>query len=379
MIKSYSATTREIDDALAAVNEIKASLDIDNILLKNSIGIISCFSEFDETGVLKEICEALPFDCIGATSGLCSANGETDQIIFTITVLTSDDCDFKTTLISIDDNFENNITSSISPLINQQNQSPSLILGYFPLVNAIGGDIILEALDRTTGGIPVFGTVAIDHTVDFKTSKTIFNGEAYSESAALGIIYGNIDVTYEIAVLSEDKIRKQRAIITESKGSLLISVNDKSVSEYLNEIGLSESEMLGLVPLVIGYDDEKTHIARAVYALTPEGTAICGGMMPVGATLSIGRVDEPDVLYTSEKAINKVADEDSFVLIYSCIARFFALGLNTTKEVEKISKIKKDKNYLFAYSGGEICPVLGSDGKLKNYFHNFTIVMCRIS
>ena len=94
MIKSFTATTREIDDAQAAVDEITKVLDIEKNLMKNSLGIISCFSEFEETGVLKAICDALPFDCIGATTCLCASDSDVDQILLAITVLTSDDCSF---------------------------------------------------------------------------------------------------------------------------------------------------------------------------------------------------------------------------------------------------------------------------------------------
>ena len=68
MIKSFVATTREVDDVQAAVAEITAALDLEKNLLKNSLGVISCFSDFEETGVLKAICDSLPFDCIGSTT-----------------------------------------------------------------------------------------------------------------------------------------------------------------------------------------------------------------------------------------------------------------------------------------------------------------------
>jgi len=46
MIKSIIATTLEIDDAEAAVNDILSGIKPETGLLKNSLGIISCFSEF---------------------------------------------------------------------------------------------------------------------------------------------------------------------------------------------------------------------------------------------------------------------------------------------------------------------------------------------
>ena len=379
MIKSIIATTREIDDAKAAVAEIISALDLENSLLKNALGIISCFSEFAETGVLKAICDALPFECIGTTTCVSAAGQEIDQIILVVTVLTSDDCEFQTVTIPIDDDYADSINSSVTTLLESSSVKPSLILGYFPLSKTIGGDMILEVLDRTADEIPVFGTVAVDHNVDYSTAGSIRNGEIYYDAAVLGTICGPVDISFEMASLDENKIRKQKAIITESKGSLLIGVNDKSVREYLQEIGLMESEFLGLVPFVIDHNDGTKPVARAVYAFTPEGYAVCGGTMPVGATLSIGRVDADDVMYTTDYAYKQLIEKDSVVITYSCIARYLALGLNITSEAEKLRDAPKDGlNFHFAYSGGEICPLYDSDGKLKNYFHNYSIVFCKL-
>ena len=47
MIKSFSATTREIDDPQVAVAEVLAALDLDNNLLKNSLAIVFCYPDFE--------------------------------------------------------------------------------------------------------------------------------------------------------------------------------------------------------------------------------------------------------------------------------------------------------------------------------------------
>ena len=78
MIKAFTAVTSEIDDPKAAVEEILAGLSIDKNLKKHSMGIISCFSEYEDTGVLEAICGALPFDCIGSTTCLCAAGQQAD-------------------------------------------------------------------------------------------------------------------------------------------------------------------------------------------------------------------------------------------------------------------------------------------------------------
>lgn len=382
MIKSYTAVTREIDDSGAAVREILESLDTDKNLLKNSIGIISCFSEFDDTGVLKAICDALPFDCIGSTTCLCSAGNETDQVLLAINVLTSDDCVFKTALIPMTESYEESIESELTPILGSTAEKPALILSFLPLIQTLGGDSIISVLDRVSGGVPLFGTAAVDHNVDYSTAKTIYNGEAFREATVLGLVYGEVKISFEISSIDKSKIKNQKALITESNGNILIGVNGKSALTYLQEIGLTKDELsmgLGILPLVIDHRDGTRPIVRAVFALTPEGHAVCGGTMPLDAALSIGVISRDDVLQTTENALGSFVEQGSTVLCYSCIARFIVLGMDNAAEAEITSKIAGDYPYLYACSGGEICPLPDSTGKLRNFFHNFTNVICKLS
>ena len=381
MIKSIIAATLEIDDADKAVEEIISAIKPDINLLKNSLGIISCFSEFEETGVLKAITDALPFDCIGSTTILCSADNVIDQVLFTITVLTSDDCDFVSVSLPVADDYMKSIGDGLSDLLNKKDDKPALLLSYFPLMKTVSGDMILTAIDSATGGIPLFGTVAIDHNPDYSTACTIRNGEMFRESVVLGLIYGNVDCSYEIASLDEEKIGKQKAIITESSGNILIGVNGKTVLEYLNEIGITKNDAetrIGILPLVVDHKDGTKPVARAVFALTPDGHAVCGGAMPVGATLGVGRIVMNDVIQTTEKAVKDIDIKYGVILSYSCMARYLVLGANSDAEAEKVCEVTGGSHYMFSVSGGEICPLPDADGKLKNLFHNYTNVFCRL-
>ncbi|MCL2703123.1 MAG: FIST C-terminal domain-containing protein [Defluviitaleaceae bacterium] len=382
MIKSFSASTREIDDAQLAVGEITNALDLDKNLLKNSLGIISCFSEFHDTGVLKAICDALPFDCIGATSCLSAAGGEVDQIILTITVLTSDDCSFQTAEIPVTENLRDSVAPKISEMNEKSGEKPKLLLTYFPLINTVGGDVLLKGIDEAAGGVPLFGTIAVDHTMDFSTSKTILNGMAYRESVVLGAVYGNVNISFEVASLNGNKVRKQKAIITASEGNILTGVNSKPVLDYLEEIGLTKHDLergLPIIPLIVDFKDSTKPVARAIYAMTPEGYAVCGGLMPVGATLAIGRLDMDDVLITTDACLSQFTEKDCTVLCYSCLSRYLALGTDNNIEAEKVDELTGDSTYNFAYSGGEICPLPDENGRLINYFHNYSIIFCKIN
>ena len=381
MIKAYTAMTREIDDTKAAATEILKTLDIENNLLKNSIGIIACFSEYDDTGALREICDALPFSCIGATTSLCATGGEVDQIMFIITVITSDICDFKTCTIPIDNDYANSINAAVTGLMNHEAGKPSLLFGYFPFNHNISSDVILRAIDRTTGGIPLFGTVADDHLVDFSTAKVIRDGAAMRDTLVLCAVYGEVDFSFEVASLDKERLKRQKAIVTESDGNLLISVNDKPALEYFEEIGIAKNRLAsgaGIIPLFVDYQDSELPIARGIFAVTPEGYAVCGGEMPPGSTFSVGRINSVDVLSTTKAALSSLTNKESVVLGYSCVARYLVQGSSNIAEAKLFTVAAGDTPYLFANSGGELCPLPNSKGKLVNYFHNYSNVLCRL-
>ena len=162
----------------------------------------------------------------------------------------------------------------------------------------------------------------------------------------------------------------------------MTGVNGKNALDYLDGIGITRNELetgLGILPLVVDHKDGTKPVARAVFAVTPDGHAVCGGAMPVGATLAIGRILSDDVLRTTEESINKLAAKDGVLLSYSCMARFLALGANYTAEAEKVSDLTGGKQYAYSISAGEICPLPDADGKLINFFHNYTNVFCKLS
>jgi hypothetical protein len=106
---------------------------------------------------------------------------------------------------------------------------------------------------------------------------------------------------------------------------------------------------------------------------------VCGGVMPVGATLSIGSIDFADVMNTTSGILNSAleAGERSGFVMFSCLTRNLALGMDSEAEMRKAHAIIGEAApYQFTYSGGEVCPVYGPDGRLVNRFHNATFVAC---
>jgi hypothetical protein len=387
MIKTLTAFTLEIDDTETAVSEILEQLDLEKTLLKNSLGIISCYSEFIDTGVVEALCKKLPFNVIGGTTLANETAGEFSHMMLTLTVLTSDDVEFACSVTEGElqesvEGLDKEIASAYKKAAGALKENPKLILTFTPLFFKLAGDYLIEAFDKASGGIALFGTFAVDHTVGYGMTQTIFNGKVYKNAVVMAAMAGAVEPKFHIFSISRSKILKQQAVITEAAGNLLIKVNGVPAAEYLNSIGLSPEKIrnYNAIPFMISSDNMSEPIARGIFGTTENGSIICGGAMPVNSNLSIGNIDLAEVVATAKESMEYVLSlpQKNGLLIFSCIARNLILGMDINAEMEAVNEVLGDKiPYIFSYSGGEICPVLNNDGKLENRFHNFTIVTCQ--
>ncbi len=384
MMKVYTAYTREIDEVDLAVSEILEKIPLDK-LLKNSLGILTCYSEFIDTGVVKELCEKLPFDVVGCTTMGSATNGNFGHLELSLLVLTSDDIAFSAAVsTALSEEQDQPLRSMYKLALEKLNTEPVFMISFAPLIYNVSGELFLSILNDVSNGLPNFGTLAVDHTSDYSQSQTIFNGEAYSHSYAAVLVGGNVEPRFLIASLASEKTLKQKAIITDSADNILKSVNDIPVIRYMESLGLTKNGQIegpSTIPFVVDFNDGTVPVTRAIFAQTPEGYAVCGGTMPVNSTLSIGSLDYADVIETTKSIIKEIDSITSAnaVISFSCIGRNYALGVQSLDELETVSEALGEKlPFAVAYSGGEICPVSDTDGNRKNRFHNDTIVACVI-
>lgn len=386
MIRSFSAYTNEIDDTGLAVSELMERLDFEGKLLKNTIGILSCFAEYIESGVVEALSERLPFEIIGATTIANASLGVVGDTMLCLLVITSDELDFVTGVTEpISGEDTGALRNAYEKAVAGRDGRPALVLSFVPLLLNVSGDFFVEAMDEITGNVPNFGTLAVDHNSDYHESQVISGGEAWRDRYAFLLVYGDINPVFHIGTISDEKIFPEKGAITASQGNQLQSVNGKSVTEYLISLGLTENEDGSITgvnsfPIILDYNDGTEPVVRTMFALTPDGSAVCGGRVPVGATLSLGRFDADEIIATSAGAVSGTLSqrEYSVILMYSCIGRFFTMQYDQFAEVEAVvSKMRGyGASYMLAYSGGEICPVYKQDGQPANRGHNNTFVIC---
>ncbi|MDL2317827.1 FIST C-terminal domain-containing protein [Eubacteriales bacterium OttesenSCG-928-A19] len=379
MLTMLTAYTLEADDKDYALQEILSQLDLEKNMRKNAAGVLICHSDFIATGVAQGIAEKLPFDVVGCTSLASMASGVDDALMLSVAVFTSDDIRFSA--FSASDLAEATSMEKAYSAV-KLGEKPSLVIPFVPLLVSVAHEQVMLNLDQAIGGVPIFGSVAADHTADYSTCYTIFNGVASQSDVSVLLFWGEVDLLFCYSEMSERYIQRQRAVITKSQGNMLMEVNNMPLMEYLETIGVTKgrgAEALGGVPFLIDFGDGTHPVARGIHTITPEGYALCGGLMPENATLAIGSVERDDVLHLTRETINKALAKENIngILLHPCASHFLVLGADSQEQKDIIkSIIPEGIPYLLCYSGGEICPAYDKEGQTHNRFHSYTFTAC---
>jgi hypothetical protein len=383
-LRMRTASTDKVDDADAATAEVLAQLDLKS-LLKNSVGLVACHSEFTQTGVLKALCDRLPFDTVGCTTLASVTRGAYGYELLSVSVLTSDDIGFSAAVSG--DIFADDIERPIEDMYRRAalalHGAPALALAYAPLVPGVGGSRIYNSLAGLCGRTPLFGTFSCENTMRFVKNRVIWNGEAFRDSLALVLMSGDVKPRFLVNGIPEKSVQKRNAVVTESDGCVIKKINDMTAVDYLTAkrlVDYSDFEAHGVVgPFLADYGDGTGPVTNALLSFTPQGYARCGCDMPVGVTISIGSLDYDGVIETARLGVEKLLaiGGKSALLMYSGISRNLLLGTNPDDVMKMLQDmLSRDVPYQFCYSGGEICPLENGAGEYVNHFHNFTFVAC---
>lgn len=388
MLDAQKAFTVEADDVDAAVAEIKTQLNLDD-LKAHSLGFISAPPVYMESGVVEALQEALPFDVIGQTSIATSTPGGDDLDQLSLLVLSSDDASFGIALTEpVNGEDKAPLAKAYEEAAAGHSDKPRFIMAYVPLLLTASGDFFVEGISAASGDVPLIGSLCVDDTMDYHNSQVIYKGKGYRDRLAYVLFYGKLNPRFYLAGITHGRVFTETGVVTSSEGSQLKTINDAPVPEFLNSLGITaneEGEFIGInsFPYLVDYNDGTDPVIRVMFAVTPDGSAVCGGDIPVGATLAVSYFDSDEILESSKEGVNQLAadiaaGEVHAVLAFSCIGRYFTLGYDTTAEAALLHESLDATGvpYTFAYSGGEICPVPAKDGtdSLINRAHNSTFI-----
>jgi hypothetical protein len=198
--------------------------------------------------------------------------------------------------------------------------------------------------------------------------------------AVLGL-YGPADASFLRVSAGYKTFFKQKALVTGTDKNTLKTINNMSAAKFMEDTGLvaeGKSAALELMPLVFFTPDGEI-VTRACVGAAPDGGLILMGAAPERSTVAFSAVSMDSILRSAEEKIWEamaIANGRS-ILIYSCVSRFWSLGLDGTGEHRKASEcIGRSAPYHLVYSGGEIYPSRKDDGTSENLLLNDSLIIC---
>jgi hypothetical protein len=382
MLTMFTAYTEEVDDVESAVAEILEQIHLAR-LSANSVGLLFCHSEFVESGVADKLCARLPFNVIGMTSMAGATGAAYGVFTLNLAVLSADSVMFRTALTEplTAANAGAAMAAAYNSARAQLPGDPAFIISLFPYLHDISSAEVLKHLDAACGGIPVWGSVASGMDMSYADSGVISNGRFHDKSAVMLLLHGPLEPEFIIASIPDKNIGDRRALITESDGCILKKANDVPLMEYFEDIGMvmRMGQDNTTLPLMIDYGDGSKPVALAIYALTPENWAVCGGETPEGAFFFCGEMDKDGILESTGEALARIGEVKgkSCLLMLPCVTRFIILTPEQDEEMRLVAEtLGTERPFVFALSGGEICPMRDRNGVLRNRHHNFSFSAC---
>jgi hypothetical protein len=380
MIRLLTAFTLETDDPPLAAKEILSQLDVEHSLLANSAGLLFCSPDFISSGVVEAVSKALPFETIGCTTYGIALPGAMGEVMLAVAALTSDDVSFKTGVSdALDKDGETRITELYQQIADSPEASPSLIFVCHSNPESFSGDRAVTVLDRVCGGTPVFGTNAIDETLESLSPLIIHNGKAYPDRLALLALCGGVpEIRFNIQSLPAMNFYSQPALVTEARGNRIISINNMPAVEFMEKKGVISGGKLNAIhnfPLLVDNNDGEGVKSYGIHSIEEGGILRCGSAIAEGATLKLVNQMQEEVLRGSEQFIELLKKEgkQKAHLIFSCFGRSAPL-VDLKDEMRLFQQHMEGTPCLFIYSGGEFCPMYDTQGGIHNRFHQFSII-----
>jgi len=389
----FSAFTEEIDDVDAAIDEILSQLDLEQNLLKNSVGILHCYHEFIDSGVVKTLSEKLPFNIIGITVPYICMYGKASSMGLMLNILTGDDVEFVTGISDPIDIGGGNLYRAMDDLCEgitkklKSDEKPAMLMAFGPFMHVlrINADDFVNNISKSFPNTPVFGGFSYSEEIDYSKCFMLYNGESYENVTGLIALTGNVEPSFLTISVPEKNIVGELATATKSTGNTLHTINGIPVEDYAISIGLTEQkgelEKLYTTPMITKLDDGST-IVRVCIGGDGQGGAIMGGHVHEGSKIGFTMLELSDTISTSSEIAKKAMEmiNGRNIIIYTCMARLDFLG-STQREMEADTMcniIGDSANFYIAYTGGEIFPSLLPDGKFANHLQNFSVVICML-
>ncbi|MES2749510.1 MAG: FIST N-terminal domain-containing protein [Patescibacteria group bacterium] len=395
MVSIGIGTSSDADSFVAGVNAVNQALQelLAQSAMPAHIAFVFASSSFDHTAVLKGVTSVVGdmVKVVGAsTAGEITKAGPTMRDSVAIMVLASDTL---TCTTAIAPNLTADSTSAGSALATQlQAHNPELVMMFADGLKGNGSAVLRGVTSVLGQNFPVVGGSAGDNGKLVETHQ--FFGAEVQTDAVVGVGFSG-NFKYSVGVNHGWNVVGAPQIITKSVGTTIHEINHKpAVSLYERYLGVQEISnlrevMLGEVALSYPLGIKDTHseefLLRAPFAVTEDGSIVCGGEVLEGSQVQLMVGSKEDAIAAASRAatsaLENLGTTPKVAFIFSCHVRntLFADKETAREEIQAIQAvIGKDVPIIGFYTYAEQAPINGTSysiNKCTPQLHNETVVI----
>ncbi|MDR2583158.1 MAG: FIST C-terminal domain-containing protein [Fibromonadaceae bacterium] len=390
MIKSYSIIINEVDEIELALEELRSQLS-ELKLLENTVGIVTVNKDFVVSGVYSAVAKAVSFPLVGMTSYSQIVNGKIGTFMFSIMVLTSNDCEFSCGMseaVPDTGDVKEQVQKCYNDLCSKLNNDVKLVFLYPNFMYGHYPNQYIKAITEINNSIPIFGSQSNGEIIDAATSARTLHCESISgNQVAMLLISGKISPKFYLGSTTKESIMAPNiGVVTAAEGNCLLEINNIKAKQFLEEANLKPDSVnkkpIFFSTFIADEKNEKGEIVSSVIKslVKPKDDAYlfaCG--VQVGSSLSAISFTAEIVMETAKNVMEQIKanHKEGTLFIYSCLGRRAALLNEPHKEFELMNKILGNNfNYTATCSGGEICPTSATETEIVNNEHNETLIAC---
>jgi len=161
--------------------------------------------DFVDSGLVAALCDAFIFPFIGMTSMACADECGYGLFDLTLTVLTSDEVSLEVGMTNsiTHNNYEPEVNALFTAIRSRVDSDPSLIISFIPFIREVSGYEVVAAMDKSCGGIPIWGSITNNVDFSYETVQIVCNGENLRSGIAMMFNNGSIQPSFVVSSLPE--------------------------------------------------------------------------------------------------------------------------------------------------------------------------------
>jgi len=252
------------------------------------------------------------------------------------------------------------------------------------LTDALAGhaDELIEELTLKTGGSHQFFGGGAGDDANFRRTQVFVGKELASDAAVALEIVSEKPIGIGVRHGWSPATAPMR--VTESRGSLLVSLNASPILDVFREHAVTTNQkfdekdpMPFFLHNILGIETGDGYKLRVPLAVNPDGSVLCAAEIPQGAAVCLMSTDAASAKEAAANATRAAVDqlnghEPGVALFFDCVATRLRMGREFGNELDALKEVLGETQFAGCNTYGQVARTTGQ----FNGFHNCTAVVC---